>query len=131
MRNISTLLLTIIVVFTSACTTIKAVEPDPGGSYSATVQPGDRIRVTTLNDRVREIRVTEVTETEVRGTLTSATHVQSKGQPVAIEWADVYSVKEVKVSALKTAGAGLGILVAIPIIAAAAFAGGCAGAGGC
>lgn len=131
MKKTTTLLFTIMLALTSACTTMKVVEPDNGGGYSATVQPGDRIRVVTLDERAKELRVTEVTETEVRGTLTKATNVQRKGRPVAIEWADVYSVEEVKISALKTAGAGLGILVAIPIVAAGAFAGGCASVGGC
>lgn len=125
MQNITTLLLTIILVFTSGCTSTRVVEPDFHGSYSAAVQPGDRIKVVTLDQRVRELRVTEITETEVRGTLTEDTHVQRKGRPVTIGWADVYSVQEVKVSALKTAGAGLGILVAIPIIAVGAMAGAC------
>lgn len=131
MRHITTLLLTIILVFTSGCTSTRVVEPDQRGSYSAAVQPGDRIKVTTLDERVREIRVTEVTETKVQGTLTADTHVQRKGRPVSIEWADVYSVQEVKVSAMKTIGAGLGVVVAVPIIAAAAFTGGCVSVGGC
>ena len=41
---------------------------------------------------------------------------EPKGYEIVENWADLDSVETVKISALKTVGAGVGIVVAIPII---------------
>ena len=52
---------------------------------------------------------------------------QRKGAAVDEEWADVFSVETVKISPVKTAGAAVGIVAAIPFLALGVMF---AGAGG-
>ena len=101
----------------TACTTIKPVYSDPQATIASQLKPGDRVRVTLINDRVKEINVTEVDETSIKGTVHKASTTQRKGAIVEEEWADVFSVETVKISPVKTAGAAVGVVVAIPFVA--------------
>ena len=43
------------------------------------------------------------------------------------DWQDIYTVETVKISAIKTAGAAVGVVVAIPFLAVGALFAGAAG----
>ena len=101
----------------TACTTIKPVYNNPQASIASQLKPGDRVRITLINDRVKEINVTEVDETGIKGTVHKASTTQRKGATVDEEWADVFSIETVKISPIKTAGAAVGIVAAIPFLA--------------
>jgi hypothetical protein len=105
----------------TACTTIKPVYDVGAESYASQIQAGDRVRLTYPNQTSREIVVTEATETEVKGTIYKNTKQEPKGYEIVESWNDLDSVETVKISALKTAGAGVGIVVAIPFIAVGAL----------
>jgi len=120
-----------LVLLNAACTTVKPVYNSSQQTYSNQIKPGDKVRLTYMNDRVKDIRVTEINEQEIRGTLHKNTPNQRKGSEVVADWKDVYAVETVKVSALKTTGAALGVVVAIPFLALGAVMAGCTGAGGC
>jgi hypothetical protein len=102
---------------TTACTTIKPVYDDPQASIASQLKPGDRVRITLINDRSKEISITAVDETGIKGTTYKASTIQPKGALVEEEWADVYSVETVKISPIKTAGAAVGIAAAVPLLA--------------
>jgi len=101
----------------TACTTIKPVYNNPQASIASQLKPGDRVRITLINDRVKEINVTEVDETGIKGTVHKASTTQRKGAAVDEEWADVFSIETVKISPIKTAGAAVGVVAAIPFLA--------------
>jgi hypothetical protein len=109
-----------ILLTNAACTTIKPVYDVGPASYASQVEVGDRVRLTYLDERTKEIRVTEVSETEIKGTIYKNTRREPRGYEIIADWRDVYSVEVVTVSALKTVGAGVGILVAIPLLAVGA-----------
>ena len=118
----ATLMATLIaaLVMNTACTTTRAIDLDEQATYADRVQVGDKVRLLYLDERVREIRVTEVNGQEITGKL-------DNGGVVIAEWADIYEVEQVRISPLKTAGAALGIAVAIPVVAVLALASGCMG----
>lgn len=107
-------------VMNTACTTTRSIELDEQTSYADRIQVGDKVRLLFLDERVREIRVTEVNGEEITGKLET-------GGVVIAEWADIHEVEQVQISALKTAGAAVGIAVAIPVLALLALASGCMG----
>ncbi len=78
--------------------------------------------MTYLDETVVESTVTAVLEDGFRGTLKDRS-------PVEIAWADVYRVERVTFAPLKTVGATLGVIVAIPVIAAGALVYACAQSG--
>lgn len=113
----------------AACTTIKPIEAGEEPGYSEQIEVGERIRLTLLDGRVKDIRVTAINATEVSGTLVKATATQRKGALIVADWRDVYVAERVKISALKTAGAAVGVVIAIPILAVGAVL--ACGAGTC
>ena len=107
----------IFVMTNAACTTIKPVYDTEQTPFAAQIEPDDRVRLTYLDGRVTEIRVTEVSDTEIKGGLHKASTRQPKGAEVVADWRDIHSIEDVKISPLKTAGAVVGVVVALPFLA--------------
>jgi hypothetical protein len=116
LRKAGLLMLSGMILTTAACTTIKPVYNVDQTTYAGQLEPGDRVRLSYLDGRVREINVTEVSETEIKGTIHKNTPSEPRGRVVAADWQDIHAVETVKISALKTVGAGVGIVVAIPFL---------------
>jgi len=114
------LLLAVSAVFllNTACTTIKPIESDIPSDYVAQIEIGDKVRLLYLDERVREIEVLDLNDAEITGKVDG-------GGIVIADWRDVYQVEQVKISPLKTAGAAVGVLVAIPVVVALAVVSGC------
>lgn len=123
----SILIVTGLFLMTSACTTIKPVYNIDEESYASKIKVGDRVRLTYLDNRAIEIRVTELSKTKIEGTVHKNTRFEPKGALIVADWEDIYAVETVKISAIKTAGAAVGVVVAIPFLAVGALL---AGAGG-
>lgn len=118
-KSTSTLVFIIIALITnSACTNIRAIEPDENDRYSYSVEAGDKVRVTYLDASIVEATVTEVVEDGFRGKA-------KDGSQVDALWADIYKVERVTFAPIKTVGATLGVIVAIPVIAAGALVHAC------
>ncbi len=92
----------------TACTTIKPVYDLDDQSIASQVKAGDRVRLTYLDGRSKEINITEVTATEIKGRIHKNTGTQPRGAKVVADWQDIYTVETVKISAIKTAGAASG-----------------------
>jgi hypothetical protein len=117
-RKISiTIMAGIAIMTNAACTTIKPVYDTAQTPFAAQIEPEDRIRLTYLDGRVTEIRVTEVTDKEIKGGLHKASKRQPRGAEVIADWRDVDTIENVKISPLKTAGAAVGIIIAMPFLA--------------
>ncbi len=116
-RKGALIIASIFCLMNTACTTIKPVYNDPQASIASQLEPGDRVRITLINDRSKDINITAVDETGIKGNIYKASTTQRKGAIVEEEWADVHSVETVKISPIKTAGAAVGIVAAIPFIA--------------
>jgi hypothetical protein len=117
MQRTAIVLTSALFLLTSACTTIKPVYETPEQSFETQIEIGEKVRITYIDDITRDIFVTEVTAKEIKGTLAKSNKVLPKGAEVVADWKDVYAVETVKISAIKTVGAGLGIIIAIPLIA--------------
>jgi hypothetical protein len=126
-RKALILLSSILFLTNAACTTIKPIYADEHSTIAGKIQAGDRVQLTFIDDRVKVIDVVRVDETEISGTLRTGTLNQRKGAIVVADWKDVYAAETVKISPLKTAGAAVGIVVAIPLLAAGAVLAGAAG----
>ena len=123
-RRTSILLMSGLFLLNAACTTVKPVYDVGPESYASQLKAGDRVRLSYLDGRVKEINVTAVSETEIKGTIHKNTQREPKGHAIVADWKDIHAVETVKISAIKTIGAGVGIVVAIPFIAVGAlFAG--------
>ena len=117
----------ILLLLSAGCTTIKPVYDDEVASYSEQIEVGGRVRITYLTGVVDEMLVTEMDQKTISGTQYKNSKVRRKGSKITAEWADIETVETVNVSAIKTVGAGLGIIVAIPVIAVAGLVGVAAG----
>lgn len=115
-RVFSALIISATLFASAACTTIKPVYDVGAESFASQIQVGDRVRLTYPNQTSREIVVTEATETQVKGTIYKNTKQEPKGYEIVESWKDLDSVETVKISPLKTAGAGVGIVIAIPLL---------------
>jgi len=116
-KNITLVIACLVCLMNTACTTIKPVYSDPQATIASQLSPGDRVRITLINDRVREVDVTEVDVAGIKGTIHKASTTQRKGAIFEEEWADIFSVETVKISPIKTAGAAVGVVAAIPFLA--------------
>jgi hypothetical protein len=120
-RTTAILIASLICMLTTACTTIKPVYDNPQASIASQLKPGDRVRITLINDRAKEIDITEVDETGIKGLIHKSSSTQQKGAIVEQEWPDIFSVETVKISPIKTAGAAVGIVAALPFVALGAI----------
>lgn len=102
----------------SACTTIKPIELTEQTSYAKVIAVGDKVRLLYLDERIKEIRVTEISEQAITGKLES-------GAVVIADWRDIYEAERIQISPIKTAGAAVGIAIAVPILAVLAVMSGC------
>jgi hypothetical protein len=116
-RRVAIVIAGLICIMNTACTTIKPVYNGPGASIASQLKSGDRVRITLINDRTKEINITEVDATGIKGLIYKSSSTQRKGAIVAEEWADIFSVETVKISPVKTAGAAVGIVAALPFVA--------------
>lgn len=116
-----TTMASVLILFCTACTTTKPVYDVGPESYASQLKAGDRVRLSYLNGMVREIDTTEVSETEIKGTIHNNTLLEPKGMAIVADWRDIHAVETVKISALKTTGATVGAIVAIPIMAVGAL----------
>jgi hypothetical protein len=103
-----TLFIVAVFLLNSACTTIKPIDVDEQSSYAQHIVVDDKVRLLYLDGRVKEIKVTEINEQEITGKLET-------GGVVIADWRDIYEAERVTISPLKTAGAALGIAIAIPV----------------
>jgi hypothetical protein len=116
-RRTAVVIAALICMMNTACTTIKPVYDNPQASIASQLAPGDRVRITLINDRIKDVNITEVDTSGIKGTIHKASMTQRKGAIVEEEWADVFSVETVKISPIKTAGAAVGIVAAMPFLA--------------
>ena len=116
-KTTSILIVALACLTMTACTTTKPVYNDRQATIASQLKPGDRVRITLINDRIKEIVITEVNEAEIKGTIHADSPTQRKGSIVVEEWADIFSVETVEISPLKTAGAAVGVAVAVPLVA--------------
>ena len=121
LRKTFILMMSGLFLLNAACTTIKPVYDLDEEPFASQVKAGDRVRLTYLDGRIQEINITEVSKTEVKGTIHKNTRTQPKGREVVADWQDVHAVETVKISAIKTAGAAVGVVVAIPFLALGAL----------
>ena len=130
LRKTFILMMSGLFLLSAACTTIKPVYNIDEEPFASQVKAGDRVRLTYLDGRIQEIHITELSETEIKGTIHKNTLTHPKGKEVVADWQDVYAVETVKISAIKTAGAAVGVVVAIPFLALGALFMGAGAAGG-
>ncbi len=115
-RKIVILISSAMFLLNAACTTVKTIDDSEEKTYSEQIDVGDKIRLIYLDGRVRDIRVTAIDETKISGTPHDSKFKRAIGPGIVAEWTDVYQAERVKVSALRTAGATLGVVIAIPVI---------------
>ncbi len=115
-RKIIILIGSLMFLSNTACTTIRTIDDSEEKTYSEQIDVGDKIRLIYLDGRVRDIRVTAVSETEISGTPHDSRFKRAIGPGIDADWDDVYQAERVNTSVLKTAGAVLGVAIAIPVI---------------
>jgi hypothetical protein len=116
-RRTTIVIASLICIMNAACTTIKPVYDGPAASIASQLKPGDRVRLTFINDRTKDVSITEVDEIGIKGLIYKASNTQRKGATVDEEWAEIFSVETVRLSPVKTAGAAVGIVAALPFVA--------------
>ncbi len=115
-RKIVILISSAMFLLNAACTTVKTIDDSEEKTYSEQIDVGDKIRLIYLDGRVRDIRVTAIDETKISGTPHDSKFKRAIGPGIVAEWTDVYQAERVKVSALRTAGATLGLVIVIPAL---------------
>lgn len=115
-RKIVILISSAMFLLNTACTTIKVIDDSEETTYAEQIEVGDKIRLIYLDGRVKNIRVTGVSETEISGTPHDSRFKQAIGPGIVAKWQDVYQAERVNTSVLKTAGAALGLVIAIPVL---------------
>lgn len=121
LRTASILLMSGLFLLNAACTTVKPLYDINQESFASQLKEGHRVRLTYLDGRVKEINVTAISETEIKGTIHKNTQREPKGYAIVADWKDIHAVETVKISAIKTIGAGVAVVVAIPFIALGAL----------
>ena len=106
----------ILFLLNAGCTSIKTIATSDETTYWQQIAVGERIRLTYLDGQVRDIHVTNINETEISGTIHQGGLKRTTGRGIVVDWRDVHVAERVKISAIKTAGAAVGVVAAIPIL---------------
>ena len=114
-----------------ACTTVKPIDSNGAEPQSLKIRAGDTVRLSYLNEQIRELRVTDVNEQQISGTLTESTTALPRGAEITANWDEIYAVQGVRFSPLKTAGAAAVVVVAVPLLAVGLMVAGCEETNGC
>ncbi len=115
-RKIVILISSAMFLLNTACTTIKVIDDSEETTYAEQIEVGDKIRLIYLDGRVKNIRVTGVSETEISGTPHDSRFKRAIGPGIDADWEDVYQAERGNTSGLKTAGATLGLVIIIPVL---------------
>lgn len=109
------LILALIVIVASGCTTMRPVMPEPRASEE-TLKPGDNVRVFTRDGRVLDFKVKEVTEQRI------------SGEKEEVPFSEIGHIERREFSPWKTTGLAVGgLVVAFAVLLVAGLSSGGAG----
>lgn len=109
-RNTVAVTSAVLLLLNAACTTLQPMTADETRTFAQQIRAGDRVRLLFPDEPAKEIRVRAVDENEITGELIDS------GAIIVTSWEDVYTAERVVIAPLKTAAAGIGLAVAIPIL---------------
>ncbi len=115
-RKIIILMGSVMFLLNTACTTVRTIDDSGEKTYSEQIEVGDKVRLIYLDGRVKDIRVTAIDESKISGTPHDSKFKRAIGPGIVAKWTDVYQAERVNISALKSAGAALGLVIAIPVL---------------
>jgi hypothetical protein len=93
----------------SGCTTMRPITPTPT-AIEETVRPGDKVRVTTRDNRELEFEVQEITENRL------------VGEQVKVTFSDIGNIERKESNPVKTTGLVVGVLAGMILLGLAIFA---------
>jgi hypothetical protein len=127
-KELTTLCLLAMLIGSTACTTLRAISPDPtGAKIRAELHPGDTVQITLLNGTVHHFKVSQVGASVVSGdVMNSWSHATDPvGSHVDVAYRDIQVIEVARSSAGKnTLLVVVGVVVAIAIAVAVATGGG-------
>jgi hypothetical protein len=112
----------------TACSTLRALGPDPtGAKIRAELHPGDTVQITLLNGTVHRFKVSQVGASAVSGDVvnTWAHATDPIGSHIDVLYSDIQLIETARSSAAKnTLLVVVGVVVAVAIAIAVATGGG-------
>jgi hypothetical protein len=127
-KQLATLSLLAMLLGSTACTTLRALGPDPAGAkVRAELHPGDTVQITLLNGTVHRFKVSQVRDSAISGDVVNSwSHATDPvGSHIDVPYSDIQVIEVARSSASKnTLLIVAGVVVVIAIVAAVATGGG-------
>ena len=122
-RKIAVMTLSLALIANTGCTSLQTIEPTEAAVVEHNLKVGDKVRLRRVGHRTEDVRILKLSESELTAT-------RKDGTVIVVEWREILTLQVAKISPVKTAGAGVGILALTLVwllIVAAAAAGGLSG----
>ena len=98
-----------------ACSTYSPVRRTSPNSYALAIKSGDQVSLTTINGQTFELKVTRISQDVLTG-------VDDNGRPEIIKISDIQELEKESISATKTSGGILAVVVIVCVTALALVA---------
>ncbi len=108
-RKIAVITLSLALIANTGCTSFQTIEATEAAVVEHNLKVGDKVRLHRFGHRTEDVRILKLSESELTAT-------RKDGTVIVVDWRDIRTLEVVKISAVKTAGAGVGIVVMTAVL---------------
>ncbi len=110
-RKIVVLTLSLALIANTGCASVRTIEGTEAAVVEHNVKVGDDVRLYRTGHPTELVRILKLSESELTAT-------RKDGTVIVVEWREILTLKVVKISPVKTAGAGVGFVVMLAVVGA-------------
>ncbi len=110
-RKIAVMTLSLALIANTGCTSLQTIEATEAAVVEHNLKVGDKVRLRRVGHRPEDVRILKLSESELTAT-------RKDGTVIVVDWRDIEKLEVVKISLVKTAGAGVGFVVMLAVVGA-------------
>ena len=110
-RKIAVMTFSLALIANTGCTSLQTIETTEAAVVEHKLKVGDKVRLRRVGHRTEDVYIWKLSESELTAT-------REDGTVIVVEWREILTLKVVKISPVKTAGAGVGLVVFAVVVLA-------------
>ncbi len=110
-RQIAVMTLSLALIGNAGCTSLQTIEATEAAVVEHNLKVGDKVRLRRVGHRTEDVHILKLSESELTAT-------RKDGTVIVVEWREILTLEVVKISPVKTAAAGVGLVVFAVVVLA-------------